>query len=213
MGMESTPELKMVEMVVARIVLRDSARGQHIYLKEREGARGFTLVIGTWEAEEIRRVLAREEAPRPMTHQLALAIVRSLGGRVVRCDIVDFRDHTFFGQLAIESLDRKNLALIDARPSDAIAIALRAGAPVRVAEFVLEQVRSDSAGPDPLPGPPPWPPGTAPTKMPREAAEGSAPEPGASQEGADLEPNAPPEDEPESGPENGPENGPDDEPT
>jgi bifunctional DNase/RNase len=212
MGMESTPELKMIEMVVARIVLRDSARGQHIYLKEREGARGFTLVIGTWEAEEIRRVLAREEAPRPMTHQLALAIVRSLGGRVLRCDIVDFRDHTFFGQLAIESLDRKNLALIDARPSDAIAIALRAGAPVRVAEFVLEQVRTDSTGPDPLPGPPPgWPPGTAPTKMPREAGEGSAPEPSASEEGADLEPKAPPDDEPESESER--ENEPDDEPT
>ncbi len=173
MGMESTPELKMVEMVVSRIVLRDSARGQHIYLKERDGARGFTLVIGTWEAEEIRRVLAHEEAPRPMTHQLALAIVRSLGGRVVRCDIVDFRDHTFFGQLAIESLDRKNLALIDARPSDAIAIALRAGAPVRVAEFVLEQVRSDSAGPDPLPGPPP---AQAPPTKPREGSPGTGPD-------------------------------------
>jgi hypothetical protein len=182
MGMESTPELKMVEMVVSRIVLRDSARGQHIYLKERDGARGFTLVIGTWEAEEIRRVLAHEEAPRPMTHQLALAIVRSLGGRVVRCDIVDFRDHTFFGQLAIESLDRKNLALIDARPSDAIAIALRAGAPVRVAEFVLEQVRTDSAGPDPLPGSPSTQapstqaPSTPPPTKPRDTSQGTTSE-------------------------------------
>ena len=131
MGMESTPEVKLVEVVVARIVLRDSARGQHVYLRERDGARGFTLVIGAWEAEEIRRVLAREEAPRPMTHQLALALVRALGGRVVRCDIVDFREHTFFAQLAVESLDRKTLALIDSRPSDGIAIALRAGAPVR----------------------------------------------------------------------------------
>lgn len=162
MGMESTPEVKLVEVVVARIVLRDSARGQHVYLRERDGARGFTLVIGTWEAEEIRRVLAREEAPRPMTHQLALALVRALGGRVVRCDIVDFREHTFFAQLAVESLDRKTLALIDSRPSDGIAIALRAGAPVRVAEFVLEQVRSDTTGPDPLPGPPPAEPGAPP---------------------------------------------------
>lgn len=159
MGMESTPDVKLVEVVVARIVLRDSARGQHVYLRERDGTRGFTLVIGTWEAEEIRRVLAREEAPRPMTHQLALALVRALGGRVVRCDIVDFREQTFFGQLAVESLDGKTLALIDARPSDAIAIALRAGAPLRVAEFVLDQVRSDTSGPDPLPDPPPPPEG------------------------------------------------------
>jgi len=153
MAMDSTPELKMVEMVVARIVIRDAARGQHVYLRERDGARGFTLVIGSWEAEEIRRVVAREESPRPMTHQLALSIVHALGGRVVRCDIVDFREHTFFGQLAIETLDRKTTALIDARPSDGIAIALRAGALLRCAEFVLEQVRSDSSGPDPLPEP------------------------------------------------------------
>lgn len=148
--MESTPELKMIEVVVARLVLRETAPGQHVYLKERDGARGFTLVIGKWEAEEIRRVVAHDEAPRPMTHQLALAIVRALGGRVLRCDIVDFREHTFYGQLAVESLDRKSLALIDARPSDGIAIALRAGAPIRIAEFVLEQVRSDANGPDPL---------------------------------------------------------------
>lgn len=148
--MESTPELKMIEVVVARLVLRETAPGQHVYLKERDGSRGFTLVIGKWEAEEIRRVVARDEAPRPMTHQLALAIARALGGRVLRCDIVDFREHTFFGQLAIESLDGKTLALIDARPSDGIAIALRAGAPIRIAEFVLEQVRSDANGPDPL---------------------------------------------------------------
>lgn len=147
----------MVEVVVSRIVLRDSTRGQHIHLKERDGSRSFTLVIGAWEAEEIRRVVSREEAPRPMTHQLALALVRALGGRVLRCDIVDFREQTFFGQLAVETLDRKTLALVDARPSDAIAIALRAGAPLRVAEFVLEQVRSDASGPDPLPEPPPAP--------------------------------------------------------
>lgn len=167
MGMESTPEVRMVEVVVSRLVLRDSARGQHIHLKERNGPRWFTLVIGAWEAEEIRRVVFREEAPRPMTHQLALALVRALGGRILRCDIVDFRDQTFFGQLAVESLDRKTLALVDARPSDGIAIALRAGAPLRVAEFVLEQVRSDTSGPDPttdplpdpLPDPPPPPEG------------------------------------------------------
>lgn len=168
MGMESTPELKMVEVQVSRLFLRENARGQQVQLKERNGPRWFTLVIGAWEAEEIRRVVSREQAPRPMTHQLALALVHALGGRVLRADIVDFRDQTFIGQLAVEALDGKTLALVDARPSDAIALALRCGAPIRVAEFVLEQVRADSSGPDPMPDVSSEPPPDSPPDVPPE---------------------------------------------
>lgn len=171
MGMESTPELKMVEVRVSRMFLRENTRGQQVQLKERDGPRWFTLVIGAWEAEEIRRVVSHEQAPRPMTHQLALALVQALGGRVLRADIVDFRDQTFIGQLAVESLDGKTLALVDARPSDAIALALRAGAPIRVAEFVLEQVRADSSGPDPMPDAPSEPPPEHPPEAPEDPAD------------------------------------------
>lgn len=171
MGMESTPELKMVEVRVSRMFLRENTRGQQVQLKERDGPRWFTLVIGAWEAEEIRRVVSHEQAPRPMTHQLALALVHALGGRVLRADIVDFRDQTFIGQLAVESLDGKTLALVDARPSDAIALALRSGAPIRVAEFVLEQVRADSSGPDPMPDAPSEPPPGPPPESPEDPTD------------------------------------------
>lgn len=148
--MEGTPEPRMVEMVLARIVLRENERGQQIYLVERDGKRGFPMIIGRIEAEEIQRLVARIESPRPLTHQLAHAIVEGLGAKVRRADIVDLRDNTFFAQLVLQTPDGATTAVLDARPSDALALALRAGAPIRIAEFVLEQVRTDRAGPDPL---------------------------------------------------------------
>jgi len=149
--MESAPEPRMVDLVLSRIVLRDAERGQYIFLQEKSGQRGFPMVIGRIEAEEIHRVVAQESSPRPMTHQLAHSIVEGLGAKVRRADIVDLRDNTFFAKLVLQSSDGATTKAIDARPSDAIALALRSNAPVRVAEFVLEQVRSDRTGPDPLP--------------------------------------------------------------
>jgi bifunctional DNase/RNase len=150
-GMDGAPQAKMIEMVLSRIVLRDADRGQYIFLLERNGKRGFPMVIGRIEAEEMHRVVAKQDSARPMTHQLAHSIVEALGGTVRRADIVNLRENTFFAQLVIQTPDGATTALLDARPSDAIALALRARAPIRVAEFVLEQVRSDRGGPDPLP--------------------------------------------------------------
>jgi hypothetical protein len=153
--MGSTPEPKMVELQLARIVLRDTELGQHIYLVERDGQRGFPMVIGRAEAEEIQRVASNVAERRPRTHQLALALVEALGGELVRADIVDLEEGTFIARLVVRSHDGKVTALVDSRPSDAIALALRAGAGVRIAEFVLEQVRTDKSGPDPLTPPEP----------------------------------------------------------
>ncbi len=168
--MNDLPQPRMVEMVLARIVLRENERGQQIYLCERDGKRGFPMVIGRNEAEEIQRVVAQVPSPRPMTHQLALAIVEGLGATVLRVDIVDLRENTYYAQLVLQSPDGSVTAVVDARPSDALALALRAGATIRIAEFVLEQVRTDRSGPDPLPppsdasgGPPSAPPDAPPS--------------------------------------------------
>jgi bifunctional DNase/RNase len=143
----------MVEMLLGRIVIRDSSDRQYIFLSERGGKRGFPIVIGTNEAAEIQRVVAGIEFERPMTHQLCYSAIQALGAEVRRCDIVDLRQNTFFAQLVLQSAQGDTTAVIDARPSDAIALALRARCPIRVAEHVLEQVRSDESGPDPLPRP------------------------------------------------------------
>ena len=152
--MDETPEQPMVEVVLGRIVIREGSDRQYIFLHERGGKRGFPIVIGSNEAAEIKRVIARIECERPLTHQLAFSIIEAFGARIRRCDIVDLRQNTFFAQLVLQTDSGDRTVVLDARPSDAIALALRAGCTLRVAESVLEQVRSDEGGgPDPLPEP------------------------------------------------------------
>ncbi len=144
----------MVEMLLGRIVMREDSAQQFIYLTERGGARGFPIVIGAVEAAEIHRVVTAAESPRPLTHQLAHAIAAALHAEIIRCDIVDLRQNTFFAQLVLKRRGSDELSVVDARPSDAIALALRAKATIRVAESVLDQVRTDTST-DPLPKPEP----------------------------------------------------------
>ena len=149
---------KMVEMDLARIVIRDGAEQQYIFLQEQGGGRGFPIVIGTSEACEIRRVVAGLPTPRPLTHQLAFEAIRALGTEIMHVDIVDLRDNTFFAQLVLHKKEGEVTAVVDARPSDAVALALRAKCPIRVSETVLDLVRTDASGPDPLPPDPDAPP-------------------------------------------------------
>ncbi len=150
--MSSDPESKMIEMLLGRIVMRADSAPQFIFLTERGGGRGFPIVIGAAEAAEIHRVVTSVESPRPLTHQLAHSILQALDADLVRCDIVDLRQNTFFAQLVLRRRSSNEVAIVDARPSDAIALALRAKATIRVAESVLDQVRTDMSS-DPLPKP------------------------------------------------------------
>jgi bifunctional DNase/RNase len=141
----------MVPLVLGRIVIREGADQQYIFLKERDGQRGFPIVIGSQEAHEIRRVATGIQTERPLTHQLAHDAVRALGAEIQRVEIVDLKNNTFYARLVLQNKKGETIAAVDARPSDAVALALRAGCPMHVAEFVLEGVRTDTSGPDPLP--------------------------------------------------------------
>ncbi len=143
--------VQMVEMSLGRIVIREGADHQYIYLKEKGGERGFPIVIGSSEAWEIQRVVTKVETERPLTHQLTYDIVERLGANLTRVDIVDLSSNTFFARLLLSDSSDELCATVDARPSDAIALALRARCPVHVSLDVLESVRTDTSGPDPLP--------------------------------------------------------------
>lgn len=151
--------LPMIPVVLVRIVIREITDQQYIFLRERDGQRGFPIVIGSSEALEIQRVVTGLQTERPLTHQLAYDTIRALGSDLRRVDIVSLRNNTFYAQIVLQNKKGELNAVVDARPSDAVALALRAGCPLRVAEDVLESVRTDAGGPDPLPGPeePPGP--------------------------------------------------------
>ncbi|MEM9381976.1 MAG: bifunctional nuclease domain-containing protein [Planctomycetota bacterium] len=157
----SSPETHpLVPLRLVRVVIRESSAEQWIFLEEDSGAenpRGFPIVIGSGEASEIHRIVTESATPRPLTHQLTLSAVQALGSELVGIDIVDLRSNTFYAQLRLappngSDPEGAEEILVDARPSDALALALRAGAQIRVAESVLQQVRTDS-GPDTLPDP------------------------------------------------------------
>lgn len=142
-----------VPMRMGRLVLRDRSDQQWIQLVEVDGRRSFPIVIGPHEARELHRVLTGKETPRPLTHQLALAGLEAMGGALETVRITDLRDNTFYAELRVRR-DSGELEALDARPSDALAIGLRAGCSFEIAESVLEEVRTDEVGPDPLPEPP-----------------------------------------------------------
>jgi len=134
-------------MALRRVVLRDGSNQQWIYLSEEAvqdagPARGFPIVIGTPEALEIQRVLQGELPDRPLTHQMALSAIEALDARILAVEISDLRNNTFFARLVLQKADGKTVR-VDARPSDALALALRAGAKICAPEDLLEQLRHE----------------------------------------------------------------------
>lgn len=128
----------MVECELSRIVLRDTAEEQFIFLREKEGERRvFPIVIGRFEARAIDRSVRGDSPQRPMTHDLLATVVEALGARVARVDVVDLREGTFFATIRLER--EGETVEVDGRPSDAIAVAVRTGAPIFVAERVVRE--------------------------------------------------------------------------
>ncbi len=150
--MDSNDET-LIPMRLSNLVMRDNSNQQWLQLVETDGNRGFPIVIGATEAHEIQRVLTGTESPRPMTHQLTLDSIQALGAQVERVAITTLKHNTFYAELILRTPDGSEHTL-DARPSDALALGLRAGAEIQVAESVLEEVRTDQSGQDPLDDPP-----------------------------------------------------------
>jgi uncharacterized protein len=152
--MSSEPEdPQMVPIELGRLVLRDHSVSapQYIYLREVDGDRSFPIIIGYSEAVEIQRVVTGVETERPMTHALMHDALTKVGTSIAYVDIIDVRKNTFYAQLILHDEAGEEVAVIDARPSDSIALALRAKCPLRVAQSVLDLVRTDEAK-DALPG-------------------------------------------------------------
>ena len=128
----------MVEMALNRILISEISDQQYIFLKEKGGERSFPIVIGYFEAQAIDRYVKDESYPRPMTHDLLASVIEALGARVVKVEVTHLKESTFYAVVHLLKADG-TAAQVDARPSDAIAVATSTKAPIFVAEQVLEE--------------------------------------------------------------------------
>lgn len=140
--------MDLVEVELARVVIHQKGDQQYIHLRERHGPRGFPIVIGYNEVEEINRKLCGVEPPRPLTHDLIGRLLLSLGHRLHRVIISELREGTFYASLVLVPRDKGTSIdgteqTIDCRPSDAIALAVQTNAPILVARDVFEAVAAD----------------------------------------------------------------------
>ncbi len=130
----------MIEMVVHGVTLDPVSQMPIVVLKSREDEDTILPIwIGVFEANGIAMKLQEVEPPRPMTYELLKSIITEMGGSVEKIVINDLKESTYYAEIHIRH--GENSLVIDSRPSDAINLALRFGAPIFVAEEVLEKSR------------------------------------------------------------------------
>jgi len=117
-----------------------------LVLSEDGGVRTLALWIGFAEASSIASEMEQIHPPRPNTHDLLQQVIADLGGRVERVVVTELRESTYYAVLRV--LANGKLMEIDARPSDAIAVALRVAAPLFVRESLFEKSREEPDGSD-----------------------------------------------------------------
>jgi hypothetical protein len=127
--------MALIRVRVRGIMMDERSKSPIVILQEDEGDRILPIWIGEAEARSIGIVLAGESLERPLTHDLIVILLKSLKARVVSITITSLKENTFFAEIHLEC-DGQQI-LVDARPSDSIAIALRAEAAILVDEEVL----------------------------------------------------------------------------
>lgn len=133
---------EMIEVVIDSIRVHLMAPQRVVVLKQSSTERYLTIWVGPYEAEAITVALQEVEMIRPLTHDLIKNIFNSFGARIIRVEIVKLQDDIFYGNIVADAGGRE--IHIDSRPSDAIAIAVRAHVPIMVHRSVM-----DAAGMEP----------------------------------------------------------------
>jgi bifunctional DNase/RNase len=130
----------LIEMTIKGLMVDPITNMPIVILKDKDGDRVLPIWVGIFEANAIALQIENIATPRPMTHDLLRNIITDLDGQVDRVVVSDLKDNTFF---AIIHLTVKGEAVVvDARPSDAIALALRTRAPILVEETVIDNAKT-----------------------------------------------------------------------
>lgn len=134
----------LVEVKVQSLGLDRSTNSPVVVLKESSGERRLPIWIGAAEARAIAMQLAGMSFGRPLTHDLLVSVVGASGARLDRIEIEGIQNNTYFAELVLALPDSE--VRVDARPSDSIAVALRADARIMAAEELLDLVELEVEG-------------------------------------------------------------------
>jgi bifunctional DNase/RNase len=130
----------LIEMTIKGLMVDPITNMPIVILKDKDGERVLPIWVGIFEANAIALQIENIVTPRPMTHDLLRNIITDLDGRVDRVVVSDLKENTFYA--IVHLTVRGERIAVDARPSDAIALALRTRAPILVEETVIENAKT-----------------------------------------------------------------------
>jgi hypothetical protein len=134
-----------IEVRIRGLMMDPATNMPIVVLKDVASDTVMPIWVGIFEANAIAIEIEKVAAPRPMTHDLTRNLIRHLNARLERVVITELKDDTFLAVLWLLQGDER--VTIDARPSDAIALALRADCPIYVTEQVMQSAKLNTTGP------------------------------------------------------------------
>ena len=135
-----------IEMTIKGLMVDPITNMPIIILRDKDGQRVLPIWVGVFEANAIALQIENVTTPRPMTHDLLKNVIADLRGSIEKIVVSDLKDNTFFALIYL-SVGGEVMA-IDARPSDAIALALRSRAPIFVEDAVIEHAKTVDFSPE-----------------------------------------------------------------
>ena len=135
-----------IEMTIKGLMVDPITNMPIVILRDEEGDRVLPIWVGIFEANAIALQIENVTTPRPMTHDLLRNVIADLDGSVEKIVVSDLKENTFYALIHVRI--RGELVAVDARPSDAIALALRVSAPIFVEDEVVKNARNLEFSPD-----------------------------------------------------------------
>jgi uncharacterized protein len=135
-----------IEMTIKGLMVDPITNTPIIILRDKDGQRVLPIWVGMFEANAIALQIENVTTPRPMTHDLLKNVIHDLHGRIEKIVVSDLKENTFYALIYLR-VNGDTIA-VDARPSDAIALALRARAPIFVEEQVIDNAKTVDLAPD-----------------------------------------------------------------
>jgi len=135
---------EIIEVRIRGLMMDPSTSMPIVVLKDVASETVMPIWVGIFEANSIALEIEKVAAPRPMTHDLTRNLIRNLNARLERVVISELKDDTFYATLWLQQGDEP--LVLDARPSDALALALRADCPIYVTDEVMQKAKLNTTG-------------------------------------------------------------------